>query len=325
MRTSSITILLFMLCLFVTSVMALPPNTVSYQGRLTDNAGDPVADGVHSVTFSIYSSGVGGSLLWVETLNVTTANGLFSTILGEINPLFTNIFTAPGRFLGIKVESDPEMTPRTPLTSVPFALQSANSSALNNELADYYLDWNNMNNIPSGFADGIDNEGSSAWGDLTGVPAGFADGIDNEGSGGTPNGIASHQQFLVKTLNNSTMTDISTVTITIPDSGYIFVTGRCSIGFSGTTQNNIATVQIDETAGGYSNNSALTVGLYGYSNTIEGYMPVTVDKVYHKTSAGTYTFRLEGIGGSTDISGVCKAYYQGITAMYFPVAMGTVD
>ena len=48
------------------------------------------------------------------------------------------------------------------------------------------VSWSQISGIPSGFADGTDNEGSGSvsWNSITGKPSGFADGVDNEGSGG---------------------------------------------------------------------------------------------------------------------------------------------
>jgi hypothetical protein len=47
------------------------PQTVSYQGVLTDGSGTPVVDGSYSVTFKIYTVASGGSEIWSETLLAT--------------------------------------------------------------------------------------------------------------------------------------------------------------------------------------------------------------------------------------------------------------
>jgi len=98
------------------------PNVASYQGRLTDNAGDPVADGAYLVKFSIYDAAAGGTELWTSNFqNVTTEDGLFTYDLGSNVPLPDDLFTDAERWLGITVGVDPEITPRTRLTSQAYA------------------------------------------------------------------------------------------------------------------------------------------------------------------------------------------------------------
>ncbi len=125
------------LVLVTSSTMAAPPtvpSTMSYQGRLTDPAGQPVRDGGYPCVFSIWSDSTGGDLLWTsDKVEIVTASGLFSVILGQapMMALDPAIFSAPNRWLGIAVESQTEMTPRTRLTSVPYAFRAdqANSVA----------------------------------------------------------------------------------------------------------------------------------------------------------------------------------------------------
>jgi hypothetical protein len=100
---------------------ATPPSTMSYQGRLTDGAGNNVPDGPYAVTFKLYDAATGGALLWTETqAAVTVTGGLFSVVLGSTTPLAVPFDRQ--YWLGITVAADPEMTPRTPLTSVPYAM-----------------------------------------------------------------------------------------------------------------------------------------------------------------------------------------------------------
>ena len=70
------------------------PGKMSYQGRLTDNVGDPL-NGSFSITFSIYSDpGPGPSIaLWTENhAAVTVTDGLFSVELGTTLPLVSSVF-----------------------------------------------------------------------------------------------------------------------------------------------------------------------------------------------------------------------------------------
>ncbi|MBD3257905.1 hypothetical protein GF377_05690 [candidate division GN15 bacterium] len=104
------------------SVSAEVPSTMSYQGRLADSSGNPVADTPHDITFRIYDEG--SILLWEEAHTVTTADGLFSVELGSNGtPLTPDVFVSDECWLGIAVDGDPEMTPRTRLSTVPYAFR----------------------------------------------------------------------------------------------------------------------------------------------------------------------------------------------------------
>ncbi|HEY7060249.1 MAG TPA: tail fiber domain-containing protein [Chloroflexota bacterium] len=100
--------------------LAAPPTTMTYQGLLRAN-GAP-ATGPFSLQFKLYSVPSGGSPLYTETDNVTATNGLFTVVLGQNTPLPPSLFQPGGPlFLGITVGADPELTPRTPITTEPFA------------------------------------------------------------------------------------------------------------------------------------------------------------------------------------------------------------
>ena len=56
-------------------------------------------------------------------------------------------------------------------------------------LADGKVDWNDIQGIPPGFADNVDNDRyryTIPWTSITGIPPGFADGIDNVGGSPPP-------------------------------------------------------------------------------------------------------------------------------------------
>jgi len=106
---------------------AQAPTTISYQGRLTDDAGQPISS-TSSVTFAVYAAPTGGSPLFTTTQNITPdANGIFTV---ELGPIGAAVFDGSKRYLGIKVGADAEMTPRQLLTSGPYSF-SANSIADN--------------------------------------------------------------------------------------------------------------------------------------------------------------------------------------------------
>jgi microcystin-dependent protein len=98
------------------------PQTMNYQGTLTDNTGQPIA-GTKSIRFNLYSVASGGTALWTETKSVAVTDGRFSVVLGSTTPLDAAIFTGT-TFLGIKVGTDAEMAPRQKLTSVGYAFKA---------------------------------------------------------------------------------------------------------------------------------------------------------------------------------------------------------
>ena len=61
--------------------------------------------------------------MWTQTSAVTVTNGLFEVALGSIaNPINATVFPGGPRWLGVQVDPDPEMTPRQPFDSVPYAI-----------------------------------------------------------------------------------------------------------------------------------------------------------------------------------------------------------
>lgn len=120
-----------LLCLAGTALAAVP-NSLQYQGRLTDNTGAPL-NGAFNVTFTIYSDSAGTTSLWTETRPLTLANGLFTVTLGTGVALPATVSNGANRFIGIKVAPDAaDMLPRQRLASVAFALRAGSADQLAN-------------------------------------------------------------------------------------------------------------------------------------------------------------------------------------------------
>ena len=100
------------------------PQTMSYQGILTDAEGNAV-NGNRTLTFSFYEQAEGGEPIWQETQEVEVANGLFNVILGSSTPL--NLPFDKPYWLGITVEEEAEMAPRIALTSSPYSLNAVST------------------------------------------------------------------------------------------------------------------------------------------------------------------------------------------------------
>jgi hypothetical protein len=110
-----------------TAVRAQIPRTISFQGLLMNAQGQPISDGNHIVVLVIYDQANGGTVLFQETQTVQVLRGVFNTVIGGataggIPPSVT--FDRP-YFLGVAVDEGPELSPRTPMTSVPYAMHAA--------------------------------------------------------------------------------------------------------------------------------------------------------------------------------------------------------
>ncbi len=118
-------LLSLVLILFSTSVLAQIPRVINYQGRLLGSNEQPVAEGNYKITFSIYNEG--GTTLWTETYdNVFIAGGLFQVNLGSVNGMPLS-FNEP-YFLGIKIGTDPELTPRMLLSTSPYSFRAEDAN-----------------------------------------------------------------------------------------------------------------------------------------------------------------------------------------------------
>jgi microcystin-dependent protein len=103
------------------------PTIISYQGKLIEPSGEPFADGYYTITFGIYSVPNGGEAVWTEINNaVLVKGGLFSVLLGSVNPIQPAVFGEADRWFGIKVSDATEMVPRQKIASVAYALHAEN-------------------------------------------------------------------------------------------------------------------------------------------------------------------------------------------------------
>ena len=107
---------------------------ISFEGKLTNTDGTNVTDGTYSVRFRIYTDPSAdaantcsaNTCKWEETQgSVSVSGGLFQVNLGSVTPLPASVdFNTAALYLGVKVGSDAEMTPRIQLTAAPYAFNS---------------------------------------------------------------------------------------------------------------------------------------------------------------------------------------------------------
>jgi len=96
------------------------PQMINYQGRLTDDAGEPI-NGTAAITFTICADSLGSACLWDETHPaVTVEDGLFNVILGSLIPIHYSVFDGEERWMGFLVDGEP-VEPHRRLISMPYA------------------------------------------------------------------------------------------------------------------------------------------------------------------------------------------------------------
>ncbi len=125
------------------------PELIHYQGRITDSSGQPLSGTSVDMTFTFYASEDGDTaLLSVLEGGVNVDQGQYVVLIGggvvtpgtesSLARVFQN---HPQVWMGVKVNSDAEMTPRARVTSSPYALAVDSrwlTSFINNE--DYDAD-----------------------------------------------------------------------------------------------------------------------------------------------------------------------------------------
>lgn len=116
-RLSLLTIF-FLISVAVTTIQAQA--RLSIQGILKKIDGTALADGSYNLKFRIYADSVGGTVLWTEIQNVELNGGVYSAVLGAVNPL--NVPFDQAYYVGVAIGTAAEMLPRIPLTSAPYAL-----------------------------------------------------------------------------------------------------------------------------------------------------------------------------------------------------------
>lgn len=106
------------------SVQAQIPRLLSYQGVLTDTAGNPRPDGAYTLTFRLYGTESGGSALWTETKSLQVEHGLFSTLLGDVAPFGATLRFEQPYWLSIQLAGQAQMSPRLRLAAAGYSLNA---------------------------------------------------------------------------------------------------------------------------------------------------------------------------------------------------------
>ncbi|MDD3642818.1 MAG: hypothetical protein PHQ19_05075 [Candidatus Krumholzibacteria bacterium] len=112
-----------LLVLLAAAASADVPELLSYQGVLTDDVGSALPDGSYNVEFRLYTVEAGGTPIWQEAHLLTVTKGIFNATLGWTQPLGALDFDQP-YYLGISVEGEAELSPRTLLTDAAYAMNA---------------------------------------------------------------------------------------------------------------------------------------------------------------------------------------------------------
>jgi hypothetical protein len=272
---------------------AQAPNTISYQGRLTDDAGQPITTTV-SVTFAIYDTPTGGSVLYTTTQNITPdGNGIFTV---ELGPIGSTVFNGSKRYLGIKVGADSEMTPRQLLTSGPYSF-ATNSIGANSITSSEVVN-SSLYDVDLADEPGLAFRESTPANIFRPIPTG----------------------------TNA----LDSISITVPAAGYVYVWAHTDISVdhvNGTTDE--VYFQVAQTAGTitYTNYgfAQVVVPRELPTQASRWYIyPVDAHRPFYVSTAGTYKFYANCSVWSGDTDNDSFFDLQ-MTAMYFPTAYGAVD
>lgn len=177
------------------------PPAISYQGRLANAVGLPL-EGTVDLTFRFYGAATGGApFLTVREDDVPVVHGIYNVQIGAgvITPgseaslpaVFQN---HPEVWLGIAVGTDPEMSPRARIASVPYAL------SLDKLFLDSFM--SRYTTAPDYDGDGFTKTGANPdcndWNAAIypGAPE-IADGLDNQCPGETGYGEIDEWLFCI--------------------------------------------------------------------------------------------------------------------------------
>lgn len=153
--------LAILLCLLsFSSLIAQIPQTINYQGKLTDPDGVAIDTPV-DITFAIYDVPTGGTALWTENhTSVPVNHGLFDVILGETTSLDLP-FDQP-YYIELTVDGE-VLSPRTALNTVAYSFHSEMSDSTG------AVHWDDVSGAPTSFDPSSTNEliTNVIWNDLT--------------------------------------------------------------------------------------------------------------------------------------------------------------
>jgi len=116
----------FILCILVilftsTTAFAQAPGMIPVQGTLVDATGAPL-DGSYLFTLTLYDDAAGTNVVATEAQTVIVSGGYFTAFFGATGPIDPSTFRDNGDlYLGLAIDSDPEMQPLFTIGTSPWA------------------------------------------------------------------------------------------------------------------------------------------------------------------------------------------------------------
>jgi microcystin-dependent protein len=136
------------------------PTLISYQGYVTDSAGDPY-DGLADVQVRLYGTESSSTVLWEELHdNATIGEGYFTILLGSVTPLSAGDFDGAERWIQVSVDLGSGYVDfgRQRVAAVPYALQAQKAAS---------APWSGLTGVPSSFPPEAHGH---TWGSITDEP-----------------------------------------------------------------------------------------------------------------------------------------------------------
>lgn len=125
MRHIMFIVVLVAMCWLVPTFANAVPSQIPYSGQLSENG--QLVSGTRYFSFNLYADSLGGTPLAAQAESLAVTNGVYHTQL-NFNP---SVWDGSTRWLGVSVNSNPEMTPRTKIGSVPYAERAARADTAN--------------------------------------------------------------------------------------------------------------------------------------------------------------------------------------------------
>ncbi len=112
------------------------PRIISYQGKIDNASGQPIADGKHTVTVSLYRDEDGKHKVWTSTEQVDVKGGIMNLQLGKTKALPNSNAMSGPLYVGVSLNGTVEMRPLTMLTAAPYAINIPDKSVTMEKLSD---------------------------------------------------------------------------------------------------------------------------------------------------------------------------------------------